>query len=232
MTVVDPASAAARLARLGFLANPNLPHQVGGAYLLVALRREPSFRHFDPELVEYWVADGGRGGVRRLTRATPLPLDVEFSWGPVRVVDRLGIANEYLAFGGRLTADLVDDVLIAVFTSTAPLLKGGGHSQDWGPAATSVGAFFGRLLLAVDFLPGFEGQVAAATPGARYGAFLADAMARFGSSGSLREAEPDLCRILEYEQDWLRAACPEAWSAGEAIVREIISDRVTTGVAS
>ena len=49
-----PSAVADRLADWGFLANPDLPDRPGPAELLVAIRPRPSFRHFDPEIVEYW----------------------------------------------------------------------------------------------------------------------------------------------------------------------------------
>jgi hypothetical protein len=66
ITTVDPgllglAEAAARLADLGFLASPDLPDRPGPAFLLVALRDRATLRHYDPEIVEYWVTREGRG---------------------------------------------------------------------------------------------------------------------------------------------------------------------------
>ena len=92
------------------------------------------------------------------------------------------MSNEYLTFGGNLVADAVDDAVVAVFTSPAPLLRRGGHSQAWDPPAEWLGAFFGRLLVAVDYEPGFEALVAAAEPLARYAAFVADCTARYRAS--------------------------------------------------
>ena len=57
--------------------------------------------HYDPEIVAYWVNKAGRGVPRTLTRETRLPIDTEFSWGLIRIVDRLGVTNEYLTFGGQ-----------------------------------------------------------------------------------------------------------------------------------
>jgi hypothetical protein len=128
---LDPASAAPFLANLGFLASPDLPDRPGPAYLLIALREAPTLHHYDPEAVDYWVSDAGRGRRRTLTRATALPIVTDFSWGLIRIVDRLDVTNEYLTFGGRVSADFVDGVLIAVFTSPSPLLRRGGHSQAW-----------------------------------------------------------------------------------------------------
>ena len=61
---IDPKHAAELLADWGFLADPDLPDRPGPAFLLVAIRATPTFRHYDPELVEYWIT-GPRGfGVR------------------------------------------------------------------------------------------------------------------------------------------------------------------------
>jgi len=154
---------------------------------------------------------------------------MEFTWGTISIVDRLGVANDYLTFGGHLAADLVDDDLVAVFTSPAPLLKGGGHSQEWDPSATSVGAFFGRLLLAVDIRPGFESRLAQATPIARYSAFIAGERIRYLSSPGLRDGEPGMSMILEREQRWLRTTAPDDCVAGERLWRECSTDPVTAG---
>ena len=92
-----------------------------------------------------------------------MPLEGRFSWGLIRIVDRLKVSNEYLTFGGSFVADTVDDAVVSVFTSPAPLLRR-GVTAGVGPAREWLGAFFGRLLIAVDYEPGFEALVAAAEP--------------------------------------------------------------------
>lgn len=211
---LDPASAALRIADLGFLSTSDLPDRPGPAYLLVALREAPTFRHYDPELVEYWVTTSGRGTRRALTRDTPLPIETAFSWGLIRIVDRLRVTNEYLTFGGHLAVDLVDGVVVAVFTSPAPLLRRGGHSQGWDHGAESLGAFFGRFLLAVDYTPGFEAHAADAGPVTRYAAFVADTLARYRSSAVLRSQHAELWNLLQAEERRLRSTRPDAWAAG------------------
>jgi hypothetical protein len=220
---LDPVSAGGLLANFGFLASPDLPDRPGPAYLLVALREAPTLRHFDPEAVEYWVTDKGRGVRRTLTRASLLPIDTDFSWGLIRVVDRLHVTNEYLTFGGRMTARSVDDVVVAVFSSPAPLLRRGGHSQSWDLGADSLGAFFSRFLLAVDYAPGFEAMAAGADPVARYAAFLVDTLGRYRSSPTLRADRPDLWTLLQTEARRLRTDLPREWEAGAALWREACS---------
>lgn len=220
---LDPVSAAPLIANLGFLAYSDLPDRPGPAYLLVAMRESPSLHHYDPEAVEYYVSVGGRGALRSLTRETPLPIDTEFSWGLIRIVDRLRVTNEYLTFGGRLSAACVDGVVIAVFSSPAPLLRRGGHSQIWDRGAESLGAFFSRVLLAVDYAPGFEDRNGQADPVARYAAFLVDALDRYRTSPLLRLEQPELWTLLRAEERRLKAGNPEAWRAGEALRLEAVS---------
>jgi hypothetical protein len=212
-----PASAAPLLADLGFLASSDLPDRPGPACLLVAMRDKPTLRHYDPESVEYWVSVSDRGIRQTLTRQTRLPVDIDFSWGVIRIVDRLHVTNEYLSFGGRLSADLVDGVVVVVFTSAAPILRRGGHSQGWDEGAATLGAFFSRFLLAVDYAPGFEARAARADPITRYAAFLTDANARFRASPRLRSGQPELWTLLQAEERRLRAGHAEQWAAGQIL---------------
>src|ERR671925_423881 len=117
---LDPASAALRLADWGFLATPDLPDRPGPASLLVAIRPRPTLRHYDPEVVQLWVPEDGHGARRLIDQTTAMPLALEFTWGPIRIEDRLHVVNDYLSFGGRLTADRIDDATILVFVSPAP----------------------------------------------------------------------------------------------------------------
>jgi hypothetical protein len=216
-TSLEPASAAPLVADLGFLASSDFPDRPGPAYLLVAMREAPTLHHYDPESVEYWVTDSGRGARRTLTRESPLPFDTDFSWGLIRIVDRLHVTNEYLAFGGQLSAASVDGAVIAVFSSPAPLLRRGGHSQGWDKGAEALGVYFSRFLLAVDYAPGFEGRAAQADPVARYAAFLVDVMARYRASQLLRAGQADLWTLLQAEERRLRAHHPGEWAAGEVL---------------
>ena len=216
-TSLDPVTAASRLANLGFMSSSDLPDRPGPAYLLVALRASPTLRHFDPELVEYWASVGGRGTARHVTRHSTLPLDDEFSWGRIRIVDRFGVTNEYLAFGGRLRVAVVEDAVVAVFCSPAPILRRGGHSQGWDEGAESLGAFFGRLLLAVDYSPGFESRAAVSSPVARYAAFVADLVSRYRAGTELRARQPILWTLIQAEERRLRQGHPDEWAAGAAL---------------
>lgn len=214
----DPSTASRLLAEWGFLANPDLPNGPGPGYLLVALRPEPTFRHYDPALVEYWESRSGRGVRATLAATSPMPVAHGFTWGTIEVVDRLGVRNEWLTFGGQVSAASVDGMVVVVLASPAPLLRRGGHSQGWDRGADSLGAFFGRLMVAVDYAPGFEGLAAAATPRARYAAFIADLVSRFTRSSALRSSEGALWQLIEHEASRLREEHPDDWTAGGALL--------------
>ncbi len=223
---LDPTTAEPLLASLGFVANSDLPDRPGPAYLLVAIRPDPTLRHYDPERIDYWVTDGIHGRRRDLTRDAQLPLETEFSWGLIRIVDRLNVSNEYLAFGGRVAAAAVDDTVIAVFTSAAPILRRGGHSQGWDHGAACAGAYFARVLLAIDYSPGFEARFSAAEPVARYAAFIFDLVGRYRRSAILRAGDGALWNVLEAEERRLQVDDHEAWAHGVELAHEIAPEEV------
>lgn len=214
----EPRGAAGLLADWGFLARPDLPDRAGPAFLLVAIRDRPTLRHYDPESVRYWTAVEGRGVARIIDRQARLRLDEDFSWGRITIVDRLGITNEYLGFGGRIRAETVDDAVIVVFESPAPILRRGGHSQCWDRGAEEVAAFFARFLLAVDVVAGFEACAAAASPDAIYAAFLIDIARRYRQSKELRQSDPELSALLCREERRVHELRPATWDAGERLL--------------
>jgi hypothetical protein len=214
---LEGAKVADRLVHWGFLAHPDLPDQPGPAFLLVALRPVPTLEHYDPEAVDYWITVDGRGERRTLTAATPMPLSAPFSWGLIRLTDRLHVTNEYLTFGGRLDAALIGGIVIAAFTSPAPLLRRGGHSQGLDLGADAVGAFFGRLMVAVDYEVGFEALLGEADPTTRYAAFLQGRRVRPGG-GAAGTARTELDGLLAREAARLEAAEPESWTAAQRLL--------------
>ena len=216
---IDPKRASELLADWGFLADPDLPDRPGPAYLLVAIRAKPTLRHYDPELAEYWIA-GERGfGVREtLTFASRLPRQTEFSWGRISVIDRKGVTNRYLTFGGTLRAERIDGEVIAVFESPAPLLRRGGHSQGWDTGAHSVGGFFGRFRAAAGYQHEFEQLAAETDPVTRYAAFVNEFVQRYRRSEYLRDRYPKLWSIMLAEERRLQVEHAQAWSDGAELL--------------
>lgn len=92
--------------------------------------------------------------------------------------------------------------------SPGPIVRWGGHSQGLDDLAGEIGAFFGRLIVPVDFVPGAEARLAVEPPGHLYAAFIRDAQARRrglvpGGSASLDAwLRAEHARILRDHPGW------------------------------
>jgi hypothetical protein len=224
---LHPANSAQFLQNLGFLLTPDMPSQSAclPTYLLVAMRPRPTLLHFDPERVDYWVDADGRGIPASLDRHARLPYDGRFAWGLMSVVDRLEVSNEYLSFGGHLSAAAVDGVVVAVFASPAPILCRGGHSQSWDPDAQSLAAFFARLRAAVGASRELEARLATVRPMTLYAAWIVDSATRYRATELLRTMHPSTFESFERQERTLRACQTADWVAAldlETVLREFV----------
>jgi hypothetical protein len=220
---ISMAEAARHVAQLGFLdVNGTAPQAPGGANLVVALRERPAMTHFDPERVEHWIAVAGRGRPAEITRKTAVPLEHPFSWGTIRVVDRLEVFNSFLTFGGTVRAVEWDaTTTLAVFSSHAPILRSTGHSQGVDLSTGEVGAFFARMMIPIDFTAGAEQRIAEASPMARYGAFHASVGARLRASEELRASHPGFAAWCRRERDRLATIFAADWEAGRTLCHDL-----------
>lgn len=210
------------VADLGFLVRRDIPTAAQDALLVLALRDAPTERHFDPELVLYWrTGDDGRGHRSELSHAHGMPMLTEFSWGPIEIVDRFGKSNTFLSLGGTLAAERdAAGTVIATFQSRGPILRRGGHSQRYDSIAAALAGFLGRLLVPIDFQPGAERMISAATPVARYAAFLQHEVPRLGIA-LVREAYGPDARLVRAEAERLRLRDPRAWEEGAALLARL-----------
>jgi hypothetical protein len=212
--------ATVELAHLGFvLRDGSRPGTVPGPRLLVAMRDQPTFEHFDPEEASYWSAHGGRCQIAVVDRHTPLPVNHGYAWGRIQVTDRIPVSNLFLSFGGTLLADARDEhETVLAFASRAPIVRWAGHSQGVDPFADEIGAFFARLMVPVDFQDGAEARIAEATPEALYATFLEHTARRRRPGSPLRAADPSLAANVDHECHRLAADVPAAWSDGVALL--------------
>lgn len=215
--VLDPIVGADLLEELGFLHVPGPPLAEPPAYLFVALRPRPTLRHFDPERIDYWCDYEGRG-VRVVVDRSAVPAgESAFAWGRISVVDRKGITNDYVSFGGLLRTRRVGDVLVAVFTSAAPIAASGGHSQSWDPLAGEMAAFLARLRAAAGADLAFERRLSALSPSTIYAAFVCDALARHMTRQGEVVGEGRKMDVLRRERSRLLDDYPSEWVAGQAL---------------
>jgi len=229
VTDIDPAAgwvapAAEALRDLGFtLLNSDRPSAPGGSQLLVALRDRPTLRHFDPESLTCWVAASGRGLALPIDRHTPAG-ERQTLWGHLHVVDRLEVENRFLTFGGTLRiADVDAGFRVVQHVSPGPVVRWGGHSQGSDALAGEIGAFFGRLIVPVDYVPGGEARLAAEPPEHLYTAFLRDTMAR--RRDATRRVDPDrdiqLRSWISAEAARIRGVHPAWWEAAGILLDDL-----------
>jgi len=215
--------APAVVADLGFLVRWDLPTSDHDAILVVALRERPTLRHFDPELVSFWqMGDDGRGHPAELTFDSTFPLERRVAWGPIRIVDRLGVRNTFVSFGATLRGERVDPATVVLtFISSGPILRRGGHSQRYDLLAAELSAFYARLLVPVDFTPGAEARIGHSDPLVLYAAFLQHEVARLRSSELVREMFGTDARLVRAEAERVAARAPDAWAEAAALLSDL-----------
>ncbi|MEX2548117.1 MAG: hypothetical protein WD830_10065 [Chloroflexota bacterium] len=218
---LDNNAAHVLLADLGFLLVPGAPLDHGAAYLLIALRPRPTRAHFDPERIEYWTVDSGRAEPAALDWPVRRP-DPSYSWGTIRIVDRIGAANKFASFGGVLTVSRDLDVHAALFRSEAPILALGGHSGPAEPLATNVGAFLAVLHAAA----GDESVRRLAdslSPVALYAAFLWRAVQIYKYESAVAMVSPRLLSVLRSEHRRLAAEFSSDEEAGRDLAARLLA---------
>ncbi|HUG48841.1 MAG TPA: hypothetical protein VMP67_10575 [Candidatus Limnocylindria bacterium] len=229
-TALGPSVGAELLSRLGFLHVPGRPFDEGRAYLFVALRRRPTLRHYDPERIDFWRFEEGRGVPAEIDFACPLAPAGGHAWGPIRVTDRLRAVNDFVSFGGELSVERRDGMRVVVFSSAAPILARGGHSQGWDAGAEETAGFMAALRAAVGRSSVIEQRVSLLAPLAVYAAFLATTLARYRAADRLLSWRPDTLGNLRREAARLRLDAPDEWLAGVELA-EGLSQRRTSRVA-
>lgn len=200
-----PEAASALVAELGFRLLGDGSMGVTAGHLVVGLRSRPTMRHFDPESISFYGPDPGGAA---LVTVGHVPAGVRRTrvaeWGHVHVVDRIPVENRFLTFGGELRlAGLDGGLTVAHLRSPVPIVRWGGHSQGTDSLAGAIGAFFGRLIVPIDFTPGAAARIDAVPPHVLFTAFLREAAARKHAAAQHDTEPSDLDR-------WLAAAWSKA----------------------
>jgi len=218
------AAAASLLANLGFRLVTDATTDEH-SHLLVAIRNRPTLAHFDPEDIAYFAIKGARGSLvcidRRSIDEPGESFEQRALWGHVHVIDRVPVENRFLTFGGTLRGTVVDSELAVLdLWSPGPIVRWGGHSQDVDLVTDAIGAFFGRLIIPIDFVPGAEARINALPPGVLYRAFLLDSMQRIERARQRGVEAPPLAQWVAGA--WRRARADDAaCRAGALLLAEL-----------
>jgi len=211
---IDADVAARLMSDVGFVAfrtpsGSKLPESC----LMVTLHDIPTARHFDTEVISYWVTSLDRGQLQTIDRTTRLPFSHPFSWGRIRLVDRFNARNSFVSFGGVLSGESVGaGARLFIFRSSAPIFRLPGHSQREDRLAGEVLTFFGRMIPHL-WTAETERRMSSASALDVYAAFLLHARARLAHSRALSNAlggvasslNRELAVIEENDRDRLEA---------------------------
>lgn len=213
---IDIDTASELMSQLGFMAfrtPPDVP--VPDSCLMAVIRDRPSRQHFDPEAATFWVIHDRHGRLEMVDRESPMPLHRRFSWGRIRLADRFGARNSFVAFGGTLDARRVgEDARLLVFRSPAPILRLPGHSQLEDRLAEHVVAFFGRLMPHLSEDSEAEAGLDVAGPETLHAAFLLDTAARLERSAAIRTASRETLSAVRHGLSILANHRPAALRGG------------------
>jgi hypothetical protein len=208
------------LSDIGYLLVHGSPFQRGPAYLLVAIRPRPTRAHFDPERIEYWCA--GSGAAQPATLEWPFAVPPPaYSWGTIKVIDRVAAVNRFVSFGGSLSGARDGALSAALFRSDAPILAVSGRGEAGDPLAASVLGFFARLAAACGADSALARHVSAMDALALYAAYLMRTLDLYSGGAGAPTAPPRLRTVLRSELCLLGRDSPPSADGGEALVRRL-----------
>jgi hypothetical protein len=222
----DPAitieRASSLLGTLGFIAFRTPPSDpLPDSCVAAVLRETPTLRHFDPVSATYWVTVDCHGALDAVQWDTRTPQSRVFSWGRIRLVDRFGIRNSFVSFGGTVDSERLSRTdLLLIFRSPAPILRLRSHSQQPDDGAEDLVAFFGRIVPRLWTSPEIERLVNESEPTDLYGAFLLYSAQRRSDSHRLPDAQ-SLDTHERRELDLLATHRPDAVARGRELLETL-----------
>jgi hypothetical protein len=222
---LDSADAEQLLDSVGFLLVPGAPLDRSPAYLLVAVRPQPTLSHFDPERVVLW-ASGTKGPAQTVLEWPLVPPEPHYAWGTIEVIDRLGAVNRFASFGGDVSVAKDGDLGAVLFRSDAPIFAAGGHSGAADPLGADAAAFFGVLRATAGNEPRVGDLIHGCSPIALYAAFLERRIAVCEGAQIEGLGTPRLASLLRQERCRLQRENVADQLQGErlaALIRQIAS---------
>lgn len=208
------------LSDVGYLLVHGSPFEHGPAYLLVAIRPRPTRAHFDPERIEYWSRESGLAEKATLELPVSSPC-AGYSWGVIKVIDRVAAVNRFVSFGGSLNVVRDGGLHAALFRSDAPILALSGRGEAGDPLATSVVGFFARLSAACGADAALARAVSGMEPMAVYAAYLARALELYGGHLAAQGLSPRVLAMMRSEYCLVGHDFGPAAIAGEALARRL-----------
>jgi len=207
---MDRESIVAAVEGWGYRTYPRLEGgEFGYARLLVAIRKEPTLEHYDPQRLRFRLRDdGGEVRWRTATWLVPVLESGHICPGLVVLTDRRDRRVEFFTFGG--TVEVISDpsVLIYAFKSVAPILELVGPRET----VSDHLAYEAEVILAEleerwdeQYDTGFAERLSEIDPATLYAATVNTVLQRYRGSAALQQAYSAFYAALEKEKGYLSA---------------------------
>jgi hypothetical protein len=203
------------------LAHRDSPGHTG---LLVAIRKQPTSRHYDPKMVRLPMRDvKGTVTWRTLSWLSPLAGSSQVCLGRVILGDRLDKRIEFFTFGGSLEVTYEPGEMICLLRSEAPILELTGPKEtipnlmaaETESLIAEAHARWGRND------EGFSRRLADIDPFQFYLASLHSILLRYEHVHTLELTYHELCEALHREQNWL--VTEGLWPASPPMLEDLLA---------
>jgi hypothetical protein len=204
---MDEQAALDAIEGLGYQLLPRTHHySPGGSGLLVAIRKEPTGKHFDPLTMRLRLRD--RQGMARWRSLSVLSLGPDSDRvcpGRVILSDRYHKRVEFFMFGGSLEIIPAPDAEVYALRSPAPILELVSEEET---VADQLAAETESLLGQVEVQwghdeRGFNQRLAEIEPLQFYVGTLHSLIEKYRHCHPLEETLHELCGVLQREKEWL-----------------------------
>ena len=207
------------------LAKPH-PGSPGHTGLLVAIRKEPTDKHFDPQTLHLRLRDEyGGAGWKTLSWLSPLEGSGHVCPGTVTLKDRSGRQIEFFTFGGSLEMTSGPGEMAYSLRSPAPVLELTAHEET---VPDQLAAEAEELLARIEVKwgtdeKGFNRQLAEVDPLQFYLSALASIVNHYEQVQVLEEAYHELSLALCREREWLVEK--SLWLAKPLALEDLLAHR-------
>jgi hypothetical protein len=206
---VDHKPIVPHIEKLGYYLLPKVrPTQPGYTGLLVAMRRVPTHRHFDPERLRVRLRDEhGFGAWRTLSLLSAEQHSQRVCAGMITLTDRIRKRVDFFSFGGSLEVSADEDETVYSLRSPAPVLWLTEHNESVADRlAAETSALLARIEAQwIDDEGSFSRLLAEADPIHIYSGTICSIVQGLDQYGSIRETSHGLYAILQDEELWLKS---------------------------
>jgi hypothetical protein len=192
--------------------------------LLIAIRQQPTGRHFDPHRLHLWLRDADSVVEwRTLDWLTPLETPAHACPGRLILSDRFDKSVEFFTFGGSLEVISEPSEMVYSLRSPAPILELAEHSDTVpNQLAAETESLMGEIGAEWGLdEKGFNRRLAEVAPLQFYLASLQSILVHYEHSQALEQVSHRFLDALHREREWLVAE--GLWPVNPPVLEDLLA---------